>query len=349
MNGTDQSPVRSPPGALSFVNVTFPGELPLLRLQARSMAHFMPRDLVGEVLNIVNAVDEKSALSDLEATRAEYGPHADRVRNITGSELFSAARGPSAARHWPRKMLAENPWIYFRRRAGWRGNDGWQMQQAMKLAAARLVSSDIYVILDSKNVFVAPISYADFVAEDGKPRARLDHGPADHAARWLRASLKALGLDEALMTRRPLIDILTPSGMKTRVVIELLASLEARHGSVQNVFAMPWNRATEFMLVSAWCLNAPGGVPDHFAGGLMDPHNLNYRHGEDFRMRRAQEATEAGAKLVTPHRAVLTSLSDDLRERLTAIFADRGLIGGATEMQALIDEIRLRNPGLPRQ
>jgi hypothetical protein len=338
---------RGPPRGLTFVNVTFPGELPLLRLQARSMGLYLPGDLVAEVLNIVNATDEAPAHEELEAVRGDYGPLAGKVRNVTASEVFAAGPNRVGLVHWPKRIVAENPWLYARRRAGWRGNDGWQMQQALKLGAARIAAGDDVVILDSKNIFLAPMSARDFMADTGQPLARFDHGKAHLAQRWLGASIKALGLDPALAETRPILSILTPAVFERRFLTDLLDALEAREGPVQGVFAMPWNRATEFMLITGWSLKG-GGLARYFEEGLMDPFNLNYRHTEEFRLRRLGEAVEGG-KLVTPHRAVMTSLSPELRAGLATLLADRGVVDGPGAFDEVVDDLRRRNPGSPRQ
>jgi hypothetical protein len=346
MDGRPDDARRGSSPRLTFINVTFPGELPLLRLQARSMAKFLQDAPVEDVLNIVNATDEAAALADLEDLRGAYGPLAPKVRNLTATEVFAAGPSGAGLRHWPKSVLAQNPWVYGRRRAGWRGNDGWQMQQALKLAAARLAKGDVVVILDSKNIFLAPLVLHDFVADSGKPLGRFDTGKAQLAMRWLGASLSALGLDPRLAEQRPILSILTPAVFETRFINGLLDALEARRGPVQSLFAMPWNRVTEFMLITGWCLK-DGGLSVYLENGLMDPYNLNYRHTEELRLRHAEGATSG--KLVTPHRAVMTSLSPALRERLVSLLTDRGIVAGEEEFDAVVEDLRRRNPELPRQ
>jgi hypothetical protein len=269
------------------------------------------------------------------------------VRNITASEVFAAGPDRVGLVHWPKRIVAENPWLYGRRRAGWRGNDGWQMQQALKLAAARLVRSDVYVILDSKNIFLEPVTMGDFVAPSGRPLVRVDRGKGP--VTWIEASIRALGLDPGLGTQRPVLSILTPAVFKRSMIEDILTAVERRHGTVQALFGRPGNKATEFMLITGWCLKDPGGVLGHFEEGLMDPFNLNYKHTEEFKLRRTREAAETGGKLVTPHRAVMTSASPELRGLLVALLSERGILKGEAAFDAVVDEIRGRNPGLPRQ
>jgi hypothetical protein len=346
MEGRPDNALPGSSPRLTFVNVTFPGELPLLRLQARSMGRYVPDTLVEDVLNIVNAADEPAALADLENLRGEYGPLGPKVRNLTASDVFAAGPNRVNVAHWPKATLARNPWLYGRRRAGWHGNDGWQMQQALKLAAARVAQGEYVVILDSKNIFLAPLSLGDFIADNGKPLGRFDHGKAHLALRWLGASLKALDLDPNLAQTRPILSILTPAVFRTPFITGLLDSIESRRGPVQTVFAMPWNRATEFMLITGWCLK-DGGLSVHLEDGLMDPFNLNYRHTEELRLRHAAGA--ASGKLVTPHRAVMTSLSPELRGSLVQLLTDRAIVAGEAEFDAVVEDLRRRNPELPRQ
>jgi hypothetical protein len=310
------------------------------------MARVLPEALVEEILNIVNAPDEPAAVAEIDRLRTDYGPLASRVRTLTASEVFAAGPGQSALKHRSKNLLARNPWLYGRRRAGWRGNDGWQMQQALKLGAARVAHGDVIVVLDSKNIFLAPLAADDFIGQSGRPLGRFDTGQAHLAMPWLVASLKALDLDPALADRRPILSILTPAVFERRLLIGLLDALEARRGPVESVFAMPWNRATEFMLITSWCLK-DGGLAAHLEAGLMDPFNLNYRHTEELRLRHVAEA--AHGKLVTPHRAVMTSLSPKLRAGLSRLLVERGLLAGQEEFDAVVEDLRRRNPELPRQ
>jgi hypothetical protein len=147
---------------LDIVTVVFRKEVPLLRLQARSMARFLDPAGIGRVRVIVNDRRERVCCAAVEALRGDYGPFADRLEVVTPDALFALRPSGLGPRDWRQRA-----WLWgvrhgvlypFGLKGGWRGNRGWRIQQALKLAAGRYGEAPFVLILDAKNHFIGPVS-----------------------------------------------------------------------------------------------------------------------------------------------------------------------------------------------
>ena len=260
------------PGGLTLVTVAHAGELPLLVLQARSLARNMRAADVAAIHIYVNDRDEAAVIARIRAMVADYGPLADRVRVMGAAEAFGPGPQPSGPRAWAYALAARHPRLQLMNRGGWNGNDGWRVQQAFKLAAGRNVPSRFTVFLDTKNILVRPLSANDFVAPDGRARSWfLPH--EGRTPQWLVNSRRALGLPPRPFAPE-ITCFVTPFAMETSLLREVLDHLEARNGPVQNFFAFRLNNATEFMVINAFCNAFRGGVRRVFADGLVRSYTV---------------------------------------------------------------------------
>ncbi len=119
-------------------------------------------------------------------------------------------------------LLGSNAW---QKRAG-----GWYTQQFVKLAAARHLSSDFYVTLDSDVVLTRATSFEDLVP-NGRA-ATLYYERSVHANWWCGS---AQILDVAPELERPAMGV-TPAVLSARIARELVAFLEERDSA-------PWYRS----------------------------------------------------------------------------------------------------------
>ena len=123
----------------SFVTVVHKPDYPMLRLQARSLARYLPQDFATQIYVIANQGligrhDWKAPLL------TDYGWLADRVRFLEASEVATVPISP---------LLS-----------------GWHSQQILKLMIANVLNSDRYVVLDAKNHLVFPLSPGYFEGGD---------------------------------------------------------------------------------------------------------------------------------------------------------------------------------------
>ncbi len=331
----------TPGGALTFVTVAHGPELPLLAVQARSLARNVRADDVGAIHVYVNDRDEASVMHRVRAMASEYGPLGDRLRVFGAADAFRAASKPLTLRGRLYRMVAGHPRLQLIDRGGWNGNDGWRLQQAFKLAAARGVETPYVVFLDSKNMFVRPVALDDFVAPDGRARTRFS-AMSTMARRWLNGSRRALGIPAGTQPPEATIFI-TPFCVETRVLRAVLDALEGMHGPVEGFFAFRFNNATEFMLINAYCDARMGGIRQVFADGIVPSFTV---WGDPALMTSVlSEAVEVGAKCMGLHRKALPQLEPDHRDMVSRLLVDGGIIGAPDELDHLVTAM---GPGTAR-
>ena len=153
--------------AMSFVTVVYSRDYPLLELQALSMARFLDTGQVGSIQVVMNDCNEAVLERALEPLLAAYGPLAAKLRILRGDDLL---------------------------REGWRGNDGYRMQQALNLAAAARAPCERVVILDTQNLFLRPVTAEDFFTSDVRGKLTFLRPENECHRAWWRESLNALGM-----------------------------------------------------------------------------------------------------------------------------------------------------------
>lgn len=249
MNAEDQRATT-----IDYVVVSFLGDLPLLALQARGFATFHDAASLGRILVINNDARPAEFARRFEAVvRPLYGAFADRVDLLPAETVL------------PEAMTAQR---------------GWRRQQALKLAAWRLVTSDVYVVLDSKNHLIRPCGRASYVTPEGRlvlARRRL----------WpvARTALEWMGVAEAAMP--PVVaNIMTPYPLLKREVAALSAEIE-RRGEVLATLFEQHARLYEFTLYYAWLvqqgrqhqydLDAPFLVVGYWPHGSGRPEEALHR------------------------------------------------------------------------
>ncbi|CAK0796085.1 unnamed protein product, partial [Prorocentrum cordatum] len=108
------------------------------------------------------------------------------------------------------------------------GVGGWFAQQVFKLKVASLVSSDFYVVLDSKNTLIRDIEPELFFTpcNQGKIFGEFEPNgiPEPHSA-WYEASARVLNVPPPLEAGGKWPTSITPMLMHTQTVLEMLASI----------------------------------------------------------------------------------------------------------------------------
>ncbi|GGH46427.1 hypothetical protein GVY41_03430 [Frigidibacter albus] len=287
--------------AFDFLTVTFRTELPMLRLQARSMARFLDPGCVNRILVVLCDQDEAACGQAVEAIRGEWGGLAGKVEILPASSLMTTRpRGPLAwlERTWvagPRcawrplrdRALGRKPKIY-----GWKSNSGWLLQQACKLLAARVASGSHVVILDTKNFFLRPVGAADFVDAEGRPRVEMS-SLSPNMRKWAEASAKRMRYKLPEGVEIPLS--LTPTVHRREEMVAAVDKIEARVGLLECFFARRSAKSTEFMLLYA---AMEGGSPGWFARFAPSPSPVG-------RVIRPELLDEVIARSETENRAMM--------------------------------------------
>ncbi|MDM7855568.1 DUF6492 family protein [Cellulomonas alba] len=283
---------------LTFVTPVFEAELPLLELQARSLARRLPADEGHELLVLDNTARGlgRAARARLEAA---YGEHLPHVRVLRPSDVCPMP--PTS---------------------GWRG------QQVLKLAVARLVRTPRYVALDAKNHLVGSLDDAFVEGPDGRTRVRA-HGFADHPLRpALEHVLGYLGVDPAGAVERFPATV-TPYVLDTATVRDVVADVESRSGRpFGDEFVA--HELTEFFLYAGWILRADGTLERRLEL-TSDPNPTVWPRGAADVATTVEEVRRTGAPFLGVHRNAVPRLDDEGRRLLAELWAERGLLASPAD------------------
>jgi len=300
-----------PEGSLSAVTVVFEAEVPLLELQARSIARHVQDEVFDEYLVIDNTWRGLSPGAQ-RRIRAELGRHGHRLAFIPSS-VFGAAPTTS----------------------------GWRAQQSLKLMAARLLAADHYVVLDAKNHFIESTTKADFF----DPVTGLPHGGIHSFERHpLRTHLEhvatAFGLDPTAAVER-FTATAPPVILKRRVVDDVVMDVS---GGNPAHFPHEFERAgyTEFFLYSAWQIARGAKLEDLVSGrslvsptvwaGGATPHDLRAV---------LEQADQSLTTTLAVHRRALAKLSHESVRDLAAFWTRHDLFRSTADAEHFIRRFRI--------
>lgn len=325
------TPAGLPPltGLIDIVTVAYRRESDMLRLQAQSIDRFFDPAGLGRILVLVNDVDEDACVAELTALIPAYGRFADRVEILRPAQLF-ALRPENATPHGLGATLRD--WFTANRqrypfgvKTGWRGNRGWSAQQALKMAVARHATGDFLLILDAKNHFIKPVSASSFISPAGKARSYFIVPDALQSG-WIAASFAKLGVPpEPPGTLTP--PTVTPFPTPRAALLACLEEFERRFGPVETFFCRKKTPESEFMLLHAHVTGQHGSWGALFDPGLI-PAATIFRLTTDAEIAAALAAAESGeAEMLSIHSSRLGTLTPADRQRIEAIWADRGLDG----------------------
>ena len=297
--------------SLSAVTVVFEAEVPLLELQARSMARHVPDGVFDEILVIDNTRRGLSSRTQ-ERIRTELGGHAARLAFATRSEL-----------------------------GGDGSSSGWRVQQSLKLMAARRLAADHYVVLDAKNHFIAPTTRADFFdAATGLPHGGI-HSFEQHPLRpQLEHVASGLGLDPASAIER-FTATAPPVVLDRRVVNELVA--DVGHGDSDR-FPAEFERSgyTEFFLYSAWQLARGATVDDLVSGrSLVSPTVWAGACSPSDVRAVLQRAVSADTTTLAVHRRALAKLDRESMHDLAVFWTHHRLFPSSTDAERFIRRFKV--------
>jgi hypothetical protein len=293
---------------LTFVSVVFEAEYSLLRLQARSMAAFLVRDLVAEIVVIDNSARGMPPAT-AAALLGEYGDLSPRVRVLRPRDI---CRFP--------------------------GTTGWRSQQILKICTASHLTTERYVVLDAKNHFVSTVPPEFFEAPDGRPRAQA-HSYEQHPHRpALEQALQYLGLDPADHVGRFTATV-TPFVLDVGIVTSLIHGIERRS---RRDFAREFiaNDVTEFLLYGAWIVASGRSLDDVYqlhadSWPVVWPRSA-HRAGVEEAIRLAGEAQ---APVFTVHRKALGRLDAEACRSLAAYWTSRGLFPSTADAGRFLADV----------
>lgn len=233
---------------LDICTVFYGGDIPLLLLQARSLARFFDPGAVQNIFLVENDLPGVLEAASRTRLQEEYGPLWEKVRIVNRSELGApdqGFKGPLA---------------------------GWRLQQALKLAMGRLGTAPGLLILDSKNHFVAPVGHAEFFTPEGRARHFFSRKYSQQLV-WLRASLDYYQQPFPGEAKQypPTI---TPYPLTRALLREVEAQVETRSGGVYALMADEGFKGTEFYLIYAHVMWRDGDLSAVFEPGHPAPASI---------------------------------------------------------------------------
>ncbi|MBY6069555.1 hypothetical protein KUW17_22655 [Leisingera aquaemixtae] len=313
---------------ITLVTVVYLEELRNLRLQAQSVAAFFEPGDISAIHIIVNDRQQQECKRLVREMVPLYGELADRVRIVEPEEIISKRAGGFAGAV-KRAVIHNRDRIPFRVKSGWRGNNGWLMQQAFKLCAARLVPDGFVLILDAKNFFVSKVSRSDFISEEGKALSFLEM-PGKAHRKWLKNSFRTFGIP-APSDAAPIPPSTTPYCVRADVLRGCLAGVEEKLGPVQLYFGHKplvkgagW-KASEFMLIYAYVTQRHGAWPNLFDEGLQPVAGISRKMDDETVDSMITLVENRSRNVFSVHSTRVHNLRPDYRTRIRKILEDRGL------------------------
>ena len=210
----------------TLVTVAHSIDLPLLKLQARSLHRYLTCDFVREIIVVDNSV---GTTLDRATLLPQYGDLPVRI--------IDAA------------TLAPMPKV-----------SGWLTQQVYKLLIARHIWTKNYLLLDAKNHLVAPLTRSMLVAPDGRLRIRQYNYLKHPLQRYLRRACDYFGIDQQIITS--FLPTVTPFSVRTYLVRKLLSHIERNGQPFMETFLAA--KVTEFFLFGTYLLHLGHRLEDHY-------------------------------------------------------------------------------------
>lgn len=211
-----------------LVVVGFTGELKMLALQARSLAKYAE----GAFTRIHYVVNDR----DIRAFQRFFE---DKIKPELGNLVSAVVVTPGDVVAGQKLKRTD-----------------WRSQQSLKLLAARLVEAPQFLILDSKNHFIRPVSNSTFVTDDGRMKTHR-YGfnekfrpKFENACRYFGTPLP----DEEFLA----LPTATPFMMSTQQARDLVSDVEARQQTSFHSFFCGNKDYTEFYFYLAYLLSKAG-------------------------------------------------------------------------------------------
>jgi hypothetical protein len=295
---------------LTFVTVVFVKELPLLLLQAKSMAMHLNETSVSRVY-IVDNCDQPIADSDRQAILTQYDHHASSVRFVSVDELGIT-----------------------------RKNGGYIRQQLAKLMIAELVDAPWYITLDAKNLFVSG-SIFGFLESEGRPTLSRYSFVKHPLRKKLELALDYVGVEQVEQVEhvKSFTPTVTPFAIYTSIAKEMIEEVESKSGmKFEDEFVQ--RGLTEFFLYGAWMIKRRFNIKQlyYFVDRLPNvwPKMVN-----DGGLERALEMARAtNAPIFTIHRKALARINKTHLERLAQFWVERQLFSTLEGAIAFVEQIR---------
>ncbi len=295
----------------TLVTVAHEVDWALMKLQARSLDRYLPKDATVRIHVVEN-----------------FTP------GFTGdwrTSLYKAYRGLADKVVFHRAAdLAQMP----------AGADGWWTQQVLKLAIAKRLSGEFYTVLDAKNHLVFPLHEGFLRGADGRARLRRYSYEAHPLRDKLTHTLSYLGIDPT-PALTSFAQTSTPFTLYRPAVNALIDYVVDRE-------KLPFARAfldrklTEFFLYSGWLQKQ--GDPGRLYAYDQPECPIIWSHQvaplDVLRIIGHSERSGEAAPFFSVHRATIKRLDAVGREAVAQYWLRRELFGSMIDAHRALDELR---------
>jgi len=195
-------------------------------------------------------------------------------------------------------------------------HSSWIKQQIIKIMVSRFVDSDYYLVLDSKNHFVRPVTVFDYFDPIGRPR--LFVGKEMYMRKYYNHGLAYFGVECPFHFHGEdddrVLQTMTPYLFCRRDVINMISYIETREEtSFYDFFMRQPNRFTEFYLYSTFLI---------FSGRISDYHLTPRNYFSIMGATRIQNVYEIKdnqcIKVFGLHRRAIAVMSDEDKNGLVS-------------------------------
>lgn len=274
---------------IDIVTVVFQEEIPILKVQAESVARYCQNIGIRNIYVVVN--DDEDTIHKIDA--GWWGDLANHVLVVPRS-AFST-------------QFIDN---------------GWVSQQALKLLAAAMSHNTWSMVLDAKTVFVRELELTDVLDRDGRARVgTLPVFPVFEPTRLMINELYNIDMKDQLGPGG------VPFFFQNDAVRLMIAETTFLAKKSFPIWFQAKGRITEFMLYSGYLQYRFGGY-DTFYSSEAAFGAVNISHGEvDQFNTKLKQMQDPRTLTVSIHRGAWSQLTDDQKQQYQFRLIDAGLIG----------------------
>lgn len=272
---------------IDIATVVFKDELPILKLQAKSIERYCQNIGIRNIYVIVN--DDEDTLHQIDA--GWWGAAANHVLIVPRS-AFST-------------QFVE---------------DGWVSQQVLKILAAGMSYNTWTMVLDAKTIFVRELVLKDLIDEQGRARVgAMNIYPVFETTRLMVNQTYDIDMKQQLGPGG------VPFLFQNDVVRLMIADTTFRVKQKFPLWFQGKGRITEFMLYSGYLQYRFGGF-DTFYSPELSFGVVNVCHTEVEQYERKLEAMKNNDPLtVSIHRRAWSQLTDEQKQAYQHFLIDRGI------------------------
>lgn len=274
---------------IDIITVVFQEEIPVLKVQAESIARYCQNIGIRNIYVVVN--DDEETIHKIDA--GWWGNLANHVLVIPRS-AFST-------------QFVDN---------------GWVSQQALKLLAAAMSYNTWSMVLDAKTIFVRDLVLSDLVDEQGRVRVgTMPVFPVFEPTRLMVNELYSIDMKDQLGPGG------VPFFFQNDVVRLMIAETTFLAKKSFPIWFQARGRMTEFMLYSGYLQYRFGGY-DTFYASAPAFGVVNISHGEvDQFDNKLTQMNHPQTLTVSIHREAWRQLTDDQKQQYQFRLIEAGLIG----------------------